>query len=122
MSPSAPPTFFAYDCQTLDVSEMLEIEFDVFPQRACFPAMRIVHFKKQPYLSFLSDQSFHFRNEMFVILFVQFVACADNQKFVAICFLLSELYCHTNLLSELEASELMVQGVIRLRRIEHCSW
>ena len=66
------PFRFPNHGNSLDVTQMLSIELDILPKRACRPAMEIVHFHQQPDFAVLLDRLLHSRNEILVILFGKF--------------------------------------------------
>jgi hypothetical protein len=66
---SFPSAIFSLDhCQPLDIGKVLQIEFDILPERSQLPIMKLRHFKYQADLAMLLDQSFNFGNKFFIVL------------------------------------------------------
>ena len=81
------PRPLADEGQALDVGKVLDVELDVFPERACTPAVEIVHFAKDADLAVLLDQPFHLRDKASIVVLGELAAQLDDQD-LATCFFL----------------------------------
>jgi hypothetical protein len=81
------PLRFPHHGNSLYVAQMLSIELDILPKRACRPAMEIVHFDQQSDFAVLLDRLLHSWDEMFVILLGKFAGQMNFKHLAIVRFL-----------------------------------
>ena len=83
--------------EPFDVCEVLDVEFDVRPQRASFPAVETGHIEQHAQFSMLPDESFELRHKVLVIRLGQLAADVNREHLPAVFFI--ELNGHFGFLS-----------------------
>jgi hypothetical protein len=80
------PLLFPDHREPFDVGEVFNVELDVFPQRAGFPAVKAGHVEKDSQFSVPPDESLELGHEMPVICFCQLPADVNDENLAVILF------------------------------------
>ena len=82
--------------EPFDVGEVFDVELDVLPQRAGFPAVKTGHVEQHAQFSVLPDESLELGHKVLVICFGQLPADVNDENLPAVFFI--ELNGHIELL------------------------